>query len=62
MSHGPDYIPSDEIDLQLAREYRRTGAVLRNVRKQLATGELDALLARPVEAILDRVLRESPSF
>ncbi|RTM14539.1 MAG: hypothetical protein EKK33_05130 [Bradyrhizobiaceae bacterium] len=53
----PDYVPGDEVYCHLAQRYRQTGAVLRHVRAALDTNKLNALLSRPVEAILERVLR-----
>jgi hypothetical protein len=57
MEYGPGHIPGDEINDHLSQDYYRTGAVLRNVRAALDTGNLEKLLARPVDAILERVLR-----
>ncbi|EKS34507.1 hypothetical protein HMPREF9695_04417 [Afipia broomeae ATCC 49717] len=53
----PDYVPGDEVYDCLARRYRQTGAVLRHVRAALDPDKLKALLSRPVDAILERVLR-----
>lgn len=53
----PDYVPGDEVYLYLAERYQRTDAVLRHVREALNTERLTAFLSRPVDAILERVLR-----
>jgi hypothetical protein len=49
----PDYVPGDD----LANRCQQSGAVLRHVRAALDTDKLKSLLSRPVEAILERVLR-----
>ena len=53
----PAYVPGDEVYDHLARRYRQTGAVLRHVRAALDVDKLKAQLSRPVDAILERVLR-----
>lgn len=53
----PDYVPGDEVYCYLAQRYQQTGAVVRHVRAALNSNKLNTLLSRPVEAILERVLR-----
>jgi len=53
----PDYVPGDEVYCYLAQRYQQTGAVLEHVRAALDSDKLKTLLSRPVDAILERVLR-----
>jgi hypothetical protein len=57
LRHGPGRLPDGEMEKTLARNYQRTGAVLRNVRAAIDHDKLDALLSRPMDAVLERVLR-----
>lgn len=57
ISHGPGHLPDGEVEKALAHDYQRTGAVLRHVRAALDHQQLDALLSKPTEALLERALR-----
>lgn len=56
-SGNPQHVPGDDVERTLARMFQNSGATKRIVEESLDQKKVDRLLSRPVDTILERVLR-----
>lgn len=56
-SGDPQHLPEGDVEQELAQIYRKSGATKRIIEAALDQRKVDGFLKRPVETILERVLR-----